>query len=91
MIAKTPSAKEEIRHAVRTYLYDRQRAAQTAATITRNLVREGNQCDLEDVEVALAFLASKGQVESAPDDLGSTEYFKLSATGILDHERSGAL
>lgn len=91
MLAKTPSEKEEIRHAVRGYLYDRQRAAQPATTINRNLRREGTQCDLEDVEIALHFLASLKQVETAPDDLGSTEYFSLTAAGILAHERADAL
>lgn len=91
MTAKTPAEKEEVRHAVRTYLYDRQRAAQTIATITRNLRRDGTQCDEDDVEIALAFLTGMDQVAETPDPLGSTKYFKLTATGILDHERSGAV
>ena len=91
MLAKTPAEKEEIRHAVRSYLYSRLLAAQPVATIGRNLRKDGNRCDDEDVEMAAAFLVGMEQAESISDGLGSTEYYKLSPAGILDHERSGAL
>lgn len=88
MLAKTPPDKEEIRHAVRTYLYDRQQAAQPIATIARNLQRSGTRCDEDDVEIALAFLVGSEQVAEERDPLGSTKYFRLNASGILAHERN---
>ena len=87
MTAKTPAEKEEIRHAVRTYLYDRQKAAQPIATITRNLKRDGVLCDDDDVGIALAFLSGAEQVKEEFSSLGATKYFSLTTTGILCHER----
>ena len=87
MTAKTPAEKEDVRHAVRTYLYDRQRAAQTIATIARNLRRDGTRCDEDDVEIALAFLEGAEQATAEPDPLGSTKYYRLTSDGILAHER----
>ena len=91
MIAKTLSEKEEIRHAVRTYLYDRAGVAQPAHVITRHLIKDGHRCDKDDIEIALGFLVGMGLINEIPDELGGTKYFRINSDGMLSHERSGAL
>jgi hypothetical protein len=91
MKANTPAKKEEIRHGVRKSLYDRQRTAHLATTVLRDLRADQYDADLEDVEAALSFLEDLEQVASEHGDLGSTKYFRLTASGILAHERSDAM
>jgi len=91
MKARTAPDKEEIRHAVRAELYDRQRTAHPAGSLLRHLRADGYDCDLEDIEMALSFLRDLGQVESDPDELGGTLYHRLTAAGILARERSEEL
>jgi hypothetical protein len=88
MRAKTANQKEEIRHAVRSVLYDRQRTAHPAASVLRHLRAAGYDADLEDAEAALGFLEQLGIVSCQPDPLGSTRYYQLNAEGILAHERA---
>lgn len=79
---------EDIRHAVRDYLYARQGTAQPAPTIRRRLNREGVRCDNDAVELACAFLVGLEQVDQSTNKLGSTKYYKISSKGILAHERN---
>jgi hypothetical protein len=80
--------REECRHAVRTYLYDRQAVAQSAVTIHRGLAREFDFTQAE-VMSALNFWAASNppQLTAEPDGAGATLYFKITPPGILAHER----
>lgn len=78
--------KEECRHEVRRYLADRAALAFRAATIQQKLNLE-HDFTLGEVRASLVFLVSAKQVEIRPDALGSTEYFQITASGTLAHER----
>ena len=78
--------REDARREVRRYLADRPSLAFRSETIRRYLAREWAFTP-EEVRNALAFLVSAHQVEIEPESLGATEYFKVTATGTLAHER----
>jgi len=82
----TQEKREDCRREVRRYLADRPSLAFRTETIRRNVDREFD-FTLDEVRDALAFLASAKQVEIEPESLGATEYFKITAAGILAHER----
>lgn len=79
---------EEIRHAVLDHLYLRQLVSQSAPTIRRNLSREITRVTDEEVEAACKVLVGLGHLVAESDDLGSTAYYQISATGIIHYERS---
>ena len=78
--------REECRREVRRYLWERSAVALRPAAIRRGLDREYGFTEREITD-ALAFLASDKQAAIEPDDLGATEYFKITAEGIRRHER----
>ena len=44
---------------------------------------------IEEVKAACEFLLSLGQFKLEEEGLGSTKYFRITAHGTLEHERSG--
>jgi hypothetical protein len=78
--------REDCRHEVRRYLADRSSLAFRADTIQHYLDREW-KFTIAEVRDALAFLVSAKQAEIEPEPCGATEYFKITATGTLAHER----
>lgn len=77
---------EECRREVRAYLADRPSVALSAGTIRRGLQAEWNY-NAEEITNALGFLRSLDQVAQTRAELGSTLYYRISATGTLAHER----
>ena len=80
--------KEDIRRAVRAYLYDRIGTALSTASIARGLKREW---DLSEVEVrhALHFFkdSSNPQIDASEDACGATLYYRITSEGVKAHER----
>jgi hypothetical protein len=79
---------EEIRYAVRAHLYDRQGVSQSAGTIRRNLSREIRDLTDAEIEDACRLLVDLDQVAIDTSELGSTRYYRITAAGILAHERT---
>ena len=79
---------EDIRHAVRAHLAARPGLAQLPATIRRGINREITEPTEREVKDALIFLTGLKQVEPVTDSLGATQYYQITATGTLAHERS---
>lgn len=82
--------REELRHAVRTYLYARPTAAMSVDAIRHHLARHGYRFEAEDVEAAAEFLAGMdpAQVEAIQDGLGASKAYRITSAGTLAHERS---
>lgn len=80
--------REEARHAVRAHLAERPAIASHPEDIRRRL-NAGHLHDFtsDDVNYAIGFLVGLSQVESIPDSLGATSYFRITSAGILAHER----
>jgi len=87
MSTKDQQRREEARHEVRRYLAERAGLAFSAETIGRKLRREFEFTD-EEIRAAVVFLVSARQVEIEPDDLGATEFYRITAAGTLAHERN---
>jgi Fe2+ or Zn2+ uptake regulation protein len=85
---KTKEDREELRHAVLEVVYARPGPVLTARAISRVVQRAVSfTVDEEDIRAELQFLKNAGYVESVRDDLGSTEYWKVTAAGTLFYER----
>jgi len=85
-MSKEQERREECRREVRRYLAERPSLAFRAETIRRNLAVEFD-FSAEEVRDALAFFVSAKQVEIEQDGCGATDYFKITASGTLAHER----
>ena len=81
---------EELRHAVRTYLYARPSAAMSADAIRHGLSLKGHKYEVDEVTNAALFLSSldPAQVRQIHDQLGATPHYQITAAGQLAHERS---
>lgn len=81
--------KQDLRHACRRALAVRPRlhlgAAQVAQSARRLLPFP---IELADVSDALDFLVGLKQAEETPDPLGSEKLYKITAEGLLEHERA---
>ncbi len=78
--------REDCRREVRRYLAERPMLSMRAQAIEHMLERDFG-FTLDEVRAALVFLVSAKQVEVEPDQLGATDYFKITAAGTLAHER----
>lgn len=78
---------EDCRRVVLSYLAARSTVAQTPNTIAQRLRTEHDFTNAE-VTSACAFLLSAELLTEHRDPLGATAYFKVTAEGILQHERS---
>ena len=78
--------REETRLAVRAHLVARPMVAPTAAAIHRGIARDTG-ATLPEVEAALLFLVSLGQVSAVTMPLGATKGYQITAAGTLAHER----
>lgn len=79
---------EELRHAVRAYLYARPGAAMTADAIRHGLSIRGHKYEVSQVTNAALFLRGLDQVDEIRDELGATPHYQITATGQLAHERA---
>lgn len=89
----TPEEQQIHRESLRTdtlaWLADRSLLAHHPKAIHRGLTQGGIAAySLDEVEAALAFLASCGYVTSETPPMGATKYYRITAEGILAHERS---
>lgn len=84
----TPFQLEELRRAIRAWLYDRAALAFNAQSVHRGVSRE-IPCTQPEVETALAFLLDLGHVKFIPNQISAVKYYQISAAGSLAHE-SGA-
>jgi hypothetical protein len=87
MTPEEQEKREECRRDVRAFLANRSVLAFRAGTIWSKLSKE-NDFTLDDVKAALAFLVSAGQASVEPESLGATPYYKITADGMLSHERA---
>lgn len=87
MSEETQIRKEDLRRSVREYLADRPGLANSPASIRRVLGREFEDLKLDEVKAALVFLESLKQAELIREKLGSSKYYRITATGTLAHER----
>lgn len=86
MAKPDPTRAEDCRYEVRHHLATRNTLARDARTIQRSLARD-NDYTMEEVESALVFLVSLGQVQVIPAALGSTKRYQITAAGTLADER----
>lgn len=82
--------REDLRRAIRAYLYDRIGTALSTASITRGLKREWNATE-DEVRGTLVYLNTTDpkQVDATHDDDGATKYYSINAAGVKAHERHG--
>ncbi len=75
------------RRAVRAHLAERPAVSQPATTIHRHLEREFG-CTVAQTESACVVLVAMGFLKTKPDSMGgSTQFYQVTAEGILAHER----
>jgi hypothetical protein len=88
-MSKEQIRREDLRKAVRAYLCDRIGTALRCSSIHHGLSKEWEATETE-VREALHFLISTQprQVEALPDSDGATIYYRITADGMLVHERS---
>jgi len=82
--------REILRKILLKFLSERFRLAFDATQIAA-LIKRRNMVDFEidvdDVQGALTVVSGLGLVEKIRDELGATEYFKITAKGIIENER----
>jgi hypothetical protein len=81
-----PQRAEDVRLAVREYLYNRPSISQTAGIIHSRLAMDTDYT-YHEVSAALSFLVSLGQVSSKVSGLGATISYQITAAGTLAKER----
>lgn len=85
--------KQELRHAAAQFLYERSLLAFAPGAVARLLYRRGLvdfAVTEEDAREALEFLRGLGLVEGIQDKLGGGVSYKITAAGVLAHERGEA-
>ena len=80
-----PFQLEELRRAIRAWLYDRAALAFNAQSIHRGVSRE-IPCTQPEVETALGFLTDVGHVKFVPNKISAVKYYQIAAAGSLEHE-----
>jgi hypothetical protein len=80
--------KEDLRRAVRAYLYDRIGTALSTESICRGLKREWDATENE-IRQALHFFkdSASPQIDANEDGCGATLYYRITSEGVLAHER----
>jgi DNA-binding MarR family transcriptional regulator len=81
------TAAESIRHAIIGNLYPTRKIRVPLTRIRRDVSRETDATD-SDIDTEVAFLVKAGLLDSQPDPVGSTQYYQLTAAGVLAHERA---
>lgn len=81
----TPT-REELRRLTLGWLCDRAALAFNAASINRGVSRELPHT-VPETEDTVAFLESAGFVAEVPNALGGTRFWKITAAGMIAHER----
>lgn len=81
----------DLRRALIRALYIRRASALTASYLHTILKRNTGEQDLKESAVRdeINFFISRGEIESTPDPLGSTQHYSLTAAGTLFAERNG--
>lgn len=82
----SPVQLEELRRAIRAWLYDRAALAFNAQSIHRGVSRE-TPCTQPEVESALGFLSDLGHVKFASPEISAIKYYQIAHKGTLAHER----
>ena len=77
---------EELRRLVRKHLAERPSVALNANSIQSAVARE-IRCTIPEVEDACQLFKGLGHIEQIHNTFGSVKYFKITATGLLAHER----
>ncbi len=89
MIQLDDIEKEQLRHTVLEVLSSRYPAAVTRkGVLTHAAMDVGFDIDLPCVVAALEFLKGLNHAEAVTDDLGSSQYWRATAHGLLALERS---
>jgi hypothetical protein len=84
----TAEQQEELRHAVREVLAVRHPAALPLRSIRRLAgTALGREVSEAETDSALRFFCDLEQMVSVPDPLGATTYWRITASGVLAHER----
>lgn len=85
----TPAEKQDLRHAALRAMALRPSIAHTPEMVHTWIRRWlPFQVDTQDVRDALNFIADLGHAERLLDDYGAEQYFRITAEGMLAHERS---
>lgn len=88
--------KEDCRRAVLDYLVSRSVLAFSAQAIAEAIKRKGrsgkgrsgSDFSVDEVKAALQFQSGAGHVSETHDPMGATPYYKVTAEGVLFHERN---
>ena len=84
---KQQRRREQCRREVLAYLANRSVATLSADAIFEALKRKF-RFTIEEVKAGLEFHRSAGRILAQPDPFGATLYYKVTADGILFHERN---
>jgi hypothetical protein len=90
MIITEQIDREILRKTVLKFLAERFRLAFDTAQLVALIKRRGMadfDFDLEDIQKALAVVEGLGLIEKVTEELGATEYFKITSKGIIENER----
>ncbi|HPA21465.1 MAG TPA: hypothetical protein PLU30_27235 [Verrucomicrobiae bacterium] len=80
--------REEVRRQVRAMLAGRPSTAHRASYVRHRINSDtGERYTDDEVDAAISFLQKAGQIEFEEESLGATKYWKITAAGILAHER----
>ncbi len=80
------TAEEAIRHALLATLYGT-RAIRVGTPFLQRAVRQDCGAEPAAVGTEITFLNDAGLVDTEPDGIGSSDYWKLTAAGVLHYER----
>lgn len=88
MPENTQIRREDLRRAVRAYLYDRIGTALSTASITRGLQQEWRASE-DEIRAVLHFFkdAASPQIDATEDACGATLYYRITSEGVKSHER----
>lgn len=85
--------REDVRHAALKFLADRPRLAFAPASVAHMIYRKGLidfMPDVAAVEAALRLLQGMELVDELVDQLGASLTYRVTAKGVLHHEREVA-